>query len=119
MITAKFLLALMMVESGIDHDSLGDYRNGIPQAYGALQIRAIYVEDVNRIYGTSYAHNDAFDKGVEITTKYLQHYGSTERLGHPATLEDLARIHNSGPMGHRKNCSKIYWQKVKAVLEGL
>jgi len=32
------------------------------------------------------------------------------------TFEDIARIHNGGPNGHRKEITKRYWEKVKKIL---
>jgi len=108
-----FLLPLLVhVESGGDLNAVGD--NG--KAKGCLQLRAIYVEDVNRIYKTKYTHDDAFDKykAHEITFLYLMHYGKRyEKLtGKTVTNEVLSRIHNGGPNGFKNPKTEKYWKKV-------
>jgi hypothetical protein len=112
----KLILALIAVESGGDLAAVGD--NG--KALGCLQLHAIYVEDVNRIYKTSYKHEDAYDmnKATDIAVKYLMHYGKVyeNKTGHEATYEVLARIHNGGPNGWKKKATLKYWQKVKKEL---
>ena len=44
-----------------------------------------------------------------MVTIYLRHYGGT--------FEEMARKHNGGPQGHKKECTKKYWEKVKTELE--
>jgi hypothetical protein len=48
---------LKHVETHNQPDAIGD--NG--KAYGVLQIHKIAVDDVNRLYGTDYTHQDAFN----------------------------------------------------------
>lgn len=106
--------ALIQVESsGRDHVT-GD--NG--QAIGPLQIHRVLLEDVNRIYGTTYTHKDMFNrvKAVDVCKKYLTFYGSEKRLGRPPTTEDYARIWNGGPNGWNRKATIRYWQKVKTHL---
>ena len=107
------LLILIMVESGGNPEAIGD--NG--KALGVLQIHAAYVEDVNRIYGTTYKHQDALcrDTSIEIATLYLSYYGSPERLGRNPTVRDLALIHQGGPNGYRRTnrTAENYMQKVR------
>ena len=42
-------------------------------------------------------------------------YATKERLGHDATNEDIARIHNGGPNGWRSSSTEGYWRKVSAA----
>lgn len=60
------LIALHSVESS----------NGLT-SHNRLQIRDICVQDVNRIYGTSYTMHDAYDKAhsEEIAILYLTYWG--------------------------------------------
>lgn len=106
------LLILILVESGGNDNAVGD--NG--RAYGPLQIHAVYVQDVNRIYGTSYRHEEMFDRqlAMEVASMYLSHYGSNERLGRNPTVADLALIHQGGPNGWKRDneTSKNYLAKV-------
>lgn len=114
-VSDRLIDALARVESNNNPDAVGD--NG--KAYGLLQIWAGVVTDVNRVYGTSYVHADAFDaaKARDICRKYLDHYATEKRLGRPVTDEDRARIWNGGPTGHRKSATLKYWAKVKRVLK--
>ena len=107
---------LIQVESGGDWKAIGDKG----KAFGGLQLWNIYVQDANRIAGTNYSHNDAFDqkKAIEITKIYLIHYGKRyERItGKIATYEILSRIHNGGPNGWKKDSTIKYWNKVRELL---
>ena len=113
MITLQLILAMIIVESaGIDH-AIGD--DG--KAFGCLQIHAACVEDVNRIYGTNYSHEDMFIRknAVAVCRMYIDHYVTHERLGHVPTYEDMARCWNAGPTGSKQGRGQRYW--VKVVLE--
>jgi len=104
---------LMQIESNHNPNAIGD--NGT--AFGILQIREIYIKDVNRIYGTNFKVSDAYnvEKSIEITTLYLKHYGKRyEKLtGNTANMEILARIHNGGPNGFKKSATLPYLRKLK------
>jgi hypothetical protein len=108
------LRAITHVESGGDNSAVGD--GGL--AYGSLQIHRGVVLDVNRVYGTSYTHTDAFDRAsaVDLYYKYLAIYAVERRLGRTPTNEDKARIWNGGPNGFRKSATENYWQKVRRAL---
>lgn len=109
----QLLDAIAIVESGGDSQAVGD--SG--KAVGKYQIWRIYVDDVNRILKRqTYTYDDRYDpvKSREIATIYLKYWGS--RIGRPPTLEDYARIHNSGPNGYKKDCTKTYWEKVKTIM---
>lgn len=110
---AQLILAIIQVESGNNMMAVGD--NG--KAYGCMQIHAAYVKDVNRIWGTNFNHNDAFDKmaAMEMFLIYTRHYADKmeDKLNRTATFEDLARIHNGGPNGWKKQSTKKYWAKVQ------
>ena len=115
----KALIALLVpllvaVESGGNPSAIGD--NG--KAVGILQLHEIYVRDVNRIWGTQYTPEDRYNarKSAEITILYLWHYGKhyERTTGNRATLEVLARIHNSGPFtGSWPKSTDNYVRKVK------
>ena len=108
--------ALVQVESNGDTKAVGDKGN----ARGVLQLWAIYIEDVNRIYKTNYTHDDAwhYNNSCEITELYLTHYGKhyEKMTGKKATRKVLARIHNGGPSGYKKKATLEYWDKVFKVL---
>lgn len=112
-----FIQALIKVESGGNDKAVGD--NG--KAKGCLQIWDVVIQDVNRVYGTTYKHDDAFvrEKAIDIATKYLNHWGKyyKKMTGKPLTYEVLARIWNGGgPSGWKKDSTISYWTKVKNVL---
>ncbi len=104
------------MESGGDPNAIGD--EGL--AAGILQIQPICLVDVNRILGVhAFAFHDRMDKkaSIEMCRVYLSHYATSNRLGRPPTLEDMARVWNGGPGGHRKQSTNKYWAKVKTEIE--
>ena len=109
------LAALIAVESS-GTDRAVD-RAGL--CHGPLQLKEIYVRDVNRIAGTSFVPADRFDrqKSVAMFRIYVAHYATRARIGREPTLEDLARIHNRGPNGWRDPRSEPYWRRVKNRME--
>ena len=105
----RLIDALAHVESKGEVHAIGD--NG--KAVGILQIHKEVVDDVNRVYGTSYTYDDrkSIEKSREICRKYLLLHG-----GRNATDEKYARIWNGGPGGHRKRSTRKYWVKVRRRL---
>jgi len=112
---AMLIFALIMVESSGNDGAV----NASGECWGPLQIKEIYVQDVNRIAGTSYTHEDAFDraKSMDMFRIYMEHYATEELLGRPPTWEDIARIHAGGPQGWRDPERAPYWAKVQSVLQ--
>lgn len=108
--------ALKVVESNNKPNAIGD--NG--DAKGILQIHIEVIKDVNRIYKTSYVHDDAFnaEKAEKICNLYLKFYGSRyqKKTGKVATDKILAKIWNGGPTGYKNKKTNEYWQKVSNVL---
>ena len=110
---------LKYVESEHNPEALGDFRiidgEKVPTAFGILQIRKIAIDDVNRVYGTSYTHQDAFDiqKSEEIFKLYIKHWAGKvcDRDGRDATTEDIVRIWNGGPRGYKKGSTEWYLKK--------
>ena len=111
--STELLNAIACIESNCDDAAVGD--GG--EAVGRYQIHKIYVDDVNRIAGTSYSYDDRYDpvKSKQMVIIYLTHYGDfyTRVTGKTPTAEVLARIHNGGPYGYRKKETTKYWNKVK------
>lgn len=116
-IHALLLQALIAVESHGNDKAVGDFVNGVPTAFGCLQISAKVVIDVNRITGSHFATHDVFDRptAVKICLVYLNYYGG--QLGRAPTTEDFARLWNGGPQGPFKGSTDTYWFKVKAQLD--
>lgn len=104
--------ALMSIESNYNPNAVGD--GG--KAVGILQIHPICVDDVNRIYGTSFEYTDRLDinRSYRICYLYLNHWGkhyeqSTNQLISPYIL---AQIWNGGAKGWSKTSTRPYAVKV-------
>lgn len=112
---AVLVAVLIAVESSGNDQAVS--RDGT--CMGPLQQKAIFVADVNRIAGTSYGHDDVFDreKAIEMFHIYIRYYATEARLGHEPTWEDIARIHAGGPNGWRRPGTRWYWRRVAARLE--
>jgi hypothetical protein len=117
--------AIEAVESGGDPNAIGD--GG--RAVGAYQIWKIYVDDVNNIntFGPKYNYEDRWDrnKSRAMAKAYLYWYVRFTRGVYNKKpewdnrkWEYMARIHNGGPNGWKKECTKSYWLKVKRAIEG-
>ena len=107
MINELLLMAMIMVESGGNNLAVGDNGAGI----GCLQIHKAVIDDINRVYGAVFQWPEsAYSRGssIIICKLYLQHYAPPN-----ATVEQLARIWNGGPKGHKKSATIKYWNKVK------
>jgi len=117
-ISAVLLAALIQVESSGDPLAY----NKAEDAAGVLQIRRIFVDDINRIYGPPfYTYEDRWgtEKSKDMVQKYIRHYGTERRLGRRPTNEDFARIMNGGPNGWRKQSTEKYWVRVQKKIEQL
>lgn len=70
-------LAIIMTESRFDPDARGKAEDS-----GMYQMRPIYVKEVNRIWGTNFTIEDAFDvnKSVEIFSLMQGHYNPNKDL---------------------------------------
>jgi hypothetical protein len=105
----NLISALIIVESSGNDLAIGD--NG--RAIGPLQIHRGVVQDVNRITGSHYRHQDMTNRVAAraVCEAYLKHYGKN------CTTEQLARRWNGGPAGDRKSATEAYWAKVKKHLK--
>ena len=83
----KLTLAIALTESRFNSDAVGN--NGDS---GLLQIREVYVQEVNRLYGTHYTIDDAFDvdKTLEIFRLMQDYYNPSKDI-----MEGI-RHHNKG-----------------------
>ncbi len=104
------LSALIQIESGGN-----DHARGRHGELGALQIKAILVRDVNRIMGTSYAHQQVTNRATAtfIANAYLSHYGKN------LSDESLARLWQGGPRGLRKTSTRAYAKRVMRTLQSM
>ena len=111
----------------LDAKKVGD-RNLYHKAFGLLQVRKPYLDDVNRIVGRKdmmrmwgkqrLTTEDMKDKAKAVwaTKVYLTYYGKVyeDETGKKVTPEVYARIHNGGPSGWKKWVTKSYWHKVRS-----
>lgn len=123
-----FLLALAMVESNCNDNAIGKHGE-----VGRYQIRQIYLDDVNRIRGEYRKEkgNSCYSRVLNLqdmknsclaemaVLEYINYYCAKYKkdTGKPITFEVMARIHNGGPYGYKKDCTKAYWLKVKDAME--
>jgi len=114
-LSPQLLSAMRTVESGNDDSAVGDNGNAI----GPFQIWKVYWQDAlehDPSIGGKY--NDCFDPiyAEKVVRAYMARYATKNRLGRIPTAEDMARIHNGGPNGYKKESTVVYWKKVKNVL---
>lgn len=102
----RLISAMIQVESGGNYRACGDYKKGIAQAVGCLQIWPITVKDANRISGKCFTLEDRYDraKSIEMCRIIITHYETT--------LEGMARRWNGGGNWRNIKQTEIYWQKV-------
>lgn len=106
----EFLLdAIAHVESNNNPDATGDSGRAI----GSFQIHRHYWQDGIRILGVDWKYRDARnpEKARQVVRAYLRYYGQGK------SLLDMARIHNGGPKGHKKEATLEYSRKVETILE--
>lgn len=105
---APLLAAMIAVESSGNPAAIGD--GG--RARGVLQIHPGVVQDVNRVYGTTYRHQDMHNPAVavDVAKAYLAHYCPN------AGPERMARVWHCGPSGWRRKAGEAYWNKVKGKM---
>jgi len=122
------LAILIQIESGGDHSQIGD-RHLKNKAYGILQIRQPYLDDVNRIYRKSIlkAYGRPLTMGDIrkspklsrwVTVHYLKYYGKKyyDKTGKFPTYEEYVRMHAGGPNGWRKDSTDLHWSRFRVRL---
>lgn len=87
-----------------------------------------YTDDVNRILMNMSLEFTPYDSTAKLSCEksesmmyiYWRHWGLhyQHKTGKPVTYEVLARIHNGGQLGWKKESTVKYWLKVKAAMEG-
>jgi len=122
MISEKEFAALIHVESNGRNGVIGDKHLGKSSewAWGVLQIRQCYVDDVNTTFGTNiYASDCQWD--VELSKLVVQAWMT--RFGQKNwKFERFARMHNGGPQGWNPKYTETYaktnryWAKVRPAL---
>lgn len=108
------LNALAVVESNNNDAAVGD--NG--RAIGRYQIWEIYWHDAVEFCPSlkgEYQDVRSKDYAERIITAYLLRYARD--AVECKDFEQLARIHNGGPKGHKKKATLKYWNRVRENLE--
>ena len=110
------LAAIRIVESNDDPNAVGDGGDSI----GCYQIQKCYWLDAKEFSDLGGTYLDCYNRGYADRTVrfYMARYATERRLGREVTQEDVARIHNGGPNGYKKECTKKFWKKVEVVLNG-
>ena len=107
--------AIRQVETGGCADPANAVGDG-GKALGPYQIHRVYWQDaVERdpslvANGETYANVRSQAYAERVVMAYWSRYAKSW------TAEELARIHNGGPKGHRKSATLGYWAKVQAAL---
>ena len=108
----RVLRAMIWVESRGDPEAVGD--GGC--AIGVLQIHRDYWTDAMRFLGEDWPYQDASDpvKAAMACRAYCEHYARA--YGRPWTAETIARIHNGGPTGWKKQATIKYYLQVRVAM---
>ena len=93
---------------------LGPIKGDGGAALGPLQIHKAYHAD-SGIPGP-YSQCSDYNYSVRVFKAYMARYATKKRLGREPTEQDMARIHNGGPNGYKRNSTLSYWSKVKKEL---
>jgi hypothetical protein len=83
------------------------------EAAGPYQIHRAYWADGTKFLHVNWSYKQASDpaKAREVVRAYLLHYGQG------CDLLEMARIHNGGPNGHKKQCTLEYSRRIARILE--
>jgi len=113
------------VETGGERDPENAVGDG-GASIGPYQIMWVYWFDAQQ-YDPSLSSNGnnyqnckgpgSYQYSERVIQAYMDRYATRSRLGHTATNEDIARIHNGGHNGYKKSSTLAYWQKVERHLQ--
>lgn len=106
----KMLHAIHMVESNGRFTNVPRSDNGL--AIGPFQIHKSYWFD-SRIEG-KWEDCEDYDYSVRVVNAYMNRYAKQALIDRD--FEKIARIHNGGVYGYKKESTKKYWVKVKKYL---
>ena len=120
----RFFKAIIQIESGGNLNAVGD-TNLRNHAFGPFQIRKPYYKDAvqfNRSLrkGKNFSNvrgSGSIKYSKRVIRSYMRRYATCKRLGRKPTYEDIARIHNGGPNGFKRNSTKPYWDKVRKAMK--
>lgn len=110
----RFIRALHLVETG---GRLGPVRGDQGRALGPLQIHRAYWHDAvqhDKSLGGRYEDVADLRYAVLIVDAYMRRYAPAAYRRRD--LQTMARVHNGGPSGHRKQSTLRYWSKLQVYL---
>jgi len=111
---ASFVRAIHQIESSGQYGMiLGDFKNGEYQSIGPIQIQKVYWLD-SKTEG-KYMQCTNLNYSVVVMENYFKRY--CPKALRENDLEVLARTHNGGPNGPKNPKTKIYWKKIKEIME--
>ncbi len=106
----SFWKALHHVETS---SRLGPIKGDNGAALGPLQIHRVYWQD-SGVPGT-YSQCADLAYSRRVVTAYLKRYAKS--AWDAGRVDQLARVHNGGPQGHRKAATLAYARKVVAAMK--
>jgi hypothetical protein len=108
--------AIRSVETGSRKDANTAVGDG-GRALGAYQIHLSYWQDAVEHDPSLTANGETYQSVTN--PKYAERVilAYWNRYATKWTHEELSRIHNGGPVGHKRKATKAYWQKVKERLD--
>ena len=104
---------------------MGDTNAAQGPSYGPYQISERYWIDATEYDPTLKENGKSWENvrgpgsneySEQVMQGYSNRYATEDRLGHIPTNEDIARIHNGGPDGYKKECTEKYYKKVESHL---
>lgn len=110
----KFIEIIGKIESNNNDFAVGDKGKAISR----FQIWEIYYKDAknyDKSINFSYSSLTNKNNAVKVMTAYLNRYAREAVKNND--FEKLARIHNGGPLGYKKQSTIKYWQKFLANYE--
>lgn len=109
-----YLISAMIQVESSGNDTAMNLNEG---AFGCLQIRQIYLDEIERVTDKKYDIQQMMQRhyAIEATYAYFLIVAKQieEKEGREVTLEDLARCHNGGNNGYKKESTLNYWNKVR------
>ena len=108
---SEVLDAIRQVETGGQKNGGRDAVGDGGRAIGPYQIHYSYWKDSGVPGRYEQCKDPAYAR--RVVDAYLERYTKSS-----ATAEEMARVHNGGPAGMKKEATVKYWKKVKNVLDG-
>ena len=105
----RLIEATVIIECGGNFKAIGKSNDK-----GAFQITPVRLKDYNKRTGHKYSMDDMFN--FQISKEIFLYYAN--KIGiEPNKWEIISRQWNGGPIGHKKQITLKYWQKVSKQLK--